>query len=50
MNLLARHSDVQLVALFAPEHGILGQAQAGGKVCQLRKRVQPLWRNPRTHG
>ncbi len=28
MDLLARHSDVQLVALFAPEHGILGQAQA----------------------
>ncbi len=28
MDLLARHSEVQLVALFAPEHGILGQAQA----------------------
>ena len=28
MDLLAQHPDVQLVALFAPEHGLLGQAQA----------------------
>jgi len=28
MDLLAQHPDVQLVALFAPEHGLLAQAQA----------------------
>ena len=28
MDLLVQHPDVQLVALFAPEHGLLGQAQA----------------------
>ena len=37
-DLLERHPDVRLVALFAPEHGLLGQAQAGepiaGKAAQ----------------
>lgn len=32
MDLLAEHPDVELVALFAPEHGLLGQAQAEEKV------------------
>ena len=31
-DLLADHADVQLVALFAPEHGILGQAQAEERI------------------
>ncbi len=31
-DLLERHPEVDLVALFAPEHGLLGQAQAGEKI------------------
>lgn len=32
IDLLARHPDLQLVALFGPEHGVRGNAQAGEKV------------------
>ena len=32
IDLLAEHTDVRLVALFAPEHGIRGTAAAGEKV------------------
>ncbi|MDA2929349.1 DUF1343 domain-containing protein [Acidobacteria bacterium AH-259-O06] len=32
MDILAHHPDLKLVALFGPEHGILGQAQAGRRV------------------
>ena len=31
-ELLARHPEVEVVALFGPEHGLLGQAQAGDHV------------------
>jgi uncharacterized protein YbbC (DUF1343 family) len=32
IDLIAEHKDLQLVALFAPEHGIRGTAAAGAKV------------------
>ena len=32
IDLLAKHPDLQLVALFGPEHGVRGNAQAGEKV------------------
>ena len=32
IDLLARHKDLRLVALFAPEHGIRGDAAAGAKI------------------
>ena len=32
IDLIAEHSDLRLVALFAPEHGIRGTAAAGAKV------------------
>jgi len=32
IDLIARHKDLQLVALFAPEHGIRGDAAAGAKI------------------
>jgi len=32
VDLLARHPDIELVALFGPEHGIRGEAQAGDHV------------------
>jgi uncharacterized protein YbbC (DUF1343 family) len=32
MDLIARHKDLTLVALFAPEHGIRGDAPAGQKI------------------
>jgi uncharacterized protein YbbC (DUF1343 family) len=32
IDLIARHKDLRLVALFAPEHGIRGDAAAGAKI------------------
>jgi uncharacterized protein YbbC (DUF1343 family) len=32
IDLMARHKDLRLVALFAPEHGIRGDAAAGAKI------------------
>lgn len=32
VDLLARHPEVELVALFGPEHGVRGDAQAGDRV------------------
>ena len=32
IDLVARHNDLKLVALFAPEHGIRGTVEAGGKI------------------
>ena len=32
IDLIARHKDLKLVALFAPEHGIRGDAAAGAKI------------------
>jgi uncharacterized protein YbbC (DUF1343 family) len=32
IDLIARRGDLKLVALFAPEHGIRGEAQAGAKI------------------
>ena len=36
VELLHRHPDINLVALFGPEHGIRGEAQAGQKVASAR--------------
>ena len=32
IDLIARHKDLKLVALFAPEHGIRGEAAAGARI------------------
>ena len=32
IDLIARHKDLKLVALLAPEHGIRGTADAGAKI------------------
>lgn len=37
VDLLAQHPDVQLVALFGPEHGVRGDAQAGEHVGSSRE-------------
>jgi len=36
IDLLARHPEVRLVALFGPEHGVRGDAQAGERVADAR--------------
>ncbi|MDA2934296.1 DUF1343 domain-containing protein [Acidobacteria bacterium AH-259-D05] len=36
MDLLAHHPEVELVALFGPEHGVLAQTQAGERVSSYR--------------
>jgi uncharacterized protein YbbC (DUF1343 family) len=36
IDLIARHKDLKLVALFAAEHGIRGDAQAGAKIADDR--------------
>jgi len=36
IDLLARHPDVRLVALFGPEHGVRGDVQAGERVDDAR--------------
>lgn len=38
IDLLAEHPQVQLVALFGPEHGVRGDAQAGDAVASARDR------------
>ncbi len=43
VELLHKHSDVNLVALFGPEHGIRGDAQAGAKV---ESSIDPLTQLP----
>ena len=43
IELLHKHSDVNLVALFGPEHGIRGDAQAGAKVAAS---IDPLTQLP----
>ena len=42
VDLLARHPDVELVALFGPEHGVRGDAQAGEHVGVARDRATGL--------
>ena len=42
VDLLAQHPDVQLVALFGPEHGVRGDAQAGAHVGPARDRATGL--------
>ena len=42
IDLLARHPSLQLVALFGPEHGVRGDAQAGEKVGASRDAVTGL--------
>ena len=36
IDLLASHPDIELVALFGPEHGVRGDVQAGDKVASSR--------------
>ena len=36
VDLLARHPDLRLVALFGPEHGVRGDVQAGERVASTR--------------
>jgi len=42
IDLLAAHPDVELVALFGPEHGVRGDAQAGDHVGSFRDRATGL--------
>ena len=42
IDLLARHPDLQLVALLGPEHGVRGDAQAGEHVDAARDRATGL--------
>ena len=42
VDLLAKHPDVELVALFGPEHGVRGDAQAGDHVASTRDKVTGL--------
>jgi len=42
VDLLARHPQVELVALFGPEHGVRGDAQAGEHVGSSRDRATGL--------
>lgn len=42
VDLLARHPEVELVALFGPEHGVRGDAQAGDHVGSSRDRTTDL--------
>ncbi len=42
IDLLARHPELQLVALFGPEHGVRGDAQAGEHVAAARDRATGL--------
>ena len=43
VELLHQHPDINLVALFGPEHGIRGDAQAGAKVDSA---IDPLTQLP----
>ncbi len=42
IDLLAKHPELQLVALFGPEHGVRGDAQAGEHVAAARDRATGL--------
>lgn len=42
VDLLARHPQLELVALFGPEHGVRGDAQAGDRVDPARDRATGL--------
>lgn len=42
VDLLARHPELELVALFGPEHGVRGDAQAGEHVGSMRDRATGL--------
>lgn len=42
IDLLAKHADFKLVALFGPEHGVRGDAQAGEPVADARDRKTGL--------